>query len=140
MLSVKHATDGGGESGEKPKNGNYLLIDVQYEATEVAYNYNPYDWTIGDADGRTFEYGTSYYAGDVKELNSGTVAKGSKARGGVIVIDAPKGQLTLEFGGGFGSDLPQQRTGSSAVEGRIDGQRFGMRTLCEPCAPPVGRT
>jgi hypothetical protein len=101
VLSVKHATDGGGESGEKPKNGNYLLIDVQYEATEGAYNYNPYDWTIRDADGRTFEYGTSYYAGDVKELNSGTVAKGARARG-VVVIDAPKGPLTLEFGG-FGN-------------------------------------
>lgn len=83
--------------------GNYLLIDVQYEATEGKYDYNPYDWIIRDSDGRTFDPSSGNYDGDVKELNSGTVAKGSKARG-VIVIDAPKRQLTLEFGGGFGSE------------------------------------
>lgn len=41
VLSVKHATDAGGEDGTKPKEGNYLLIDVRYEATEGKYDYNP---------------------------------------------------------------------------------------------------
>ncbi len=103
VLSVKHATDGGGEDGSKPKEGNYLLIDVRYEATEGKYTYNPFDWIVRDAEGRTYEPGFGEYSGDIDELDSGTVVKGAKARG-VVVIDAPKGALTLEFGGGFGSE------------------------------------
>lgn len=101
VLSVKHATDAGGEYGTKPKEGNYLLIDVRYEATEGKYDYNAYDWIVRDSEGRTFDPSYGSYAGDIAELKSGTVAKGSKARG-VVVVDAPKGPLTLEFGGGFG--------------------------------------
>lgn len=103
VLAVKRVTDAGGEYGEKPKNGNYLLIDVQYTATDGTYNYNPFDWTVRDADGRTYSLSDGgNYQGKINVLHSGTVAKGSKARG-IVVVDAPKGALTLELGGGFGN-------------------------------------
>lgn len=102
VLGVERTTDGG-DDGDLPEHGVYLLIDVQYEATNGSYDYNQFDWTIRDAQGRTYQLGDggSYYA-DVAGLSSGTVAKGSKARG-IVVIDAPEGALTLEFGGGFGN-------------------------------------
>lgn len=68
--------------------------------TDGTFNYNPFDWTVRDADGRTFD--RSFYRGPAVELDSGTIAKGAKARG-IVVIDAPDSPLTLEYSSGWGA-------------------------------------
>ena len=103
VLSAKRVTEGTGEDAENPKNGVYLLIDVQYTCTSGTCSYNPYDWEVRDKDGRTYDGSDSYSAGySDQELDSGDLVKGAKARG-LIVVDAPKGAMTLEYTSGFGS-------------------------------------
>lgn len=101
VLSVQRKTAGSGEYSDPPKNGNYLLIDVSYLCTTGTFEYNPFDWKIRDKDGRTFDSSGAFSSGyDDGALNSGTIAKGAKARG-LLVFDAPKGALTLEYGDGY---------------------------------------
>lgn len=103
VLSVQRKTAGTGDYSDPPKNGNYVLIDVSYACTSGTWNYNPFDWKVRDTDGRTYDTSAGYSSGyDDQALNSGTVAKGAKARG-TLVVDAPKGALTLEYSGGFNS-------------------------------------
>ena len=101
VLSVQRKTAGSGEYSDPPKNGNYLLIDVSYLCTTGKFEYNPFDWKIRDQDGRTFDSSGAFSSGyDDSALHSGTIAKGAKARG-VLVFDAPKGAVTLEYGDGY---------------------------------------
>lgn len=103
VLSVQRKTAGTGDYSKPPKNGNYVLIDVSYTCTSGTWNYNPFDWTVRDADGRTYDTSAGYLSGYTDgTLDSGTVAKGAKARG-TLVVDAPKGALTLEYSAGFNS-------------------------------------
>ena len=64
-----HATG----TADAPTQGNYVLLDVSYEATEGELNYNLFDWTIRDAEGRRYDAGGSY-DGYEPGLSSGTLS------------------------------------------------------------------
>lgn len=99
--SVKRVTQPLSDYTDAPKNGNYLIIDVTYECTSGTFRYNPFDWAVRDTEGRSYEMVPASGSGE-QELDSGELSKGRKARG-VIVIDAPKGALSLEYTPGFGA-------------------------------------
>lgn len=101
VASSQRKTAGTGDYSERPKNGNYVIIDVSYTCTSGTWDYNPFDWAVRDADGRTYDIAGATSSGyEDGALQSGTVAKGAKARG-TLVVDAPKGALTLEYSVGF---------------------------------------
>lgn len=95
LVAVERKPAGADEYADAPTKGNYVLLDVTYEATDGELNYNLFDWSIRDADGRRYDAGGSY-DGYEPSLSSGTLSKGSKARG-LVVIDAPAGPLTAEY-------------------------------------------
>ena len=105
-----------------------LLIDVEYTCTSGTCHYNPADWTVRAKDGRTYD-DADYESGySDQELDFGDLVKGAKARG-LIVVDAPKGAMTLEYTSGYGAPAtwtiptaqaqgPALRFGASCVSGR----------------------
>lgn len=95
LVAVERKAAGADEYTDAPTNGNYVLLDISYEATEGELDYNLFDWSIRDADGRKYDASGSY-DGYEPSLGSGTLSKGSKARG-LVVIDAPAGPLTAEY-------------------------------------------
>ena len=102
VLSASRKKSGTGDYGEPPKNGNYVLIDVSYTCTTGTWQYNPFDWKLRDGSGRTYDSsGASSSGYDDAALQSGTVSKSAKARG-ILIFDAPKTALTLEYAPGFG--------------------------------------
>lgn len=101
VVSVKRETKAFSEYDDPPKYGNFVIFDILYTGTSGTFNYNPFDWTVRDADGRAYEM-TPAFGFDGPELHSGTLSKGSNARG-FVIFDAPKGLLTLEYAPGFGS-------------------------------------
>lgn len=103
VLSAKRVTDGTGEYSKNPKNGVYLLIDIEYTCTSGTCSYNPYDWNLRSKDGHSYDGTGAYQSGySDQELHSGDLVKGAKARG-LVVVDAPKGAMTLEYTSGFGA-------------------------------------
>ena len=95
LIEVERKAAGADEYADAPANGNYVALDVSYEATEGELNYNLFDWSIRDAEGRRYDASGSY-DGYEPSLSSGTLSKGNKARG-LVVIDAPVGPLTAEY-------------------------------------------
>lgn len=95
LVAVERKAAGADEYADAPTQGNYVLLDVSYEATEGELNYNLFDWTIRDSEGRRYDASGSY-DGYEPGLSSGTLSKGNKARG-LVVIDAPAGPLTAEY-------------------------------------------
>ena len=95
LITVERKTAAADEYADAPTKGNYVVLDVSYEATDGELNYNLFDWTIRDAEGRRYDAGGSY-DGYEPSLSSGTLSKGNKARG-LVVIDAPVGPLTAEY-------------------------------------------
>jgi hypothetical protein len=95
LVAVERKAEGADKYADAPAQGNYVLLDVSYEATEGELNYNLFDWTIRDAEGRRFDASGSY-DGYEPGLSSGALSKGNKARG-LVVIDAPVGPLTAEY-------------------------------------------
>jgi hypothetical protein len=103
VLSVQRKKSGTGDYSDPPKNGNYVLIDMSYLCTSGTWDYNPYDWNVRYASGRTYDSSGAYSSGyDDQALHSATLGKGAKARG-TLIFDAPKTGLTLEYDAGFGS-------------------------------------
>jgi hypothetical protein len=103
VLSVKRETKSLGSYGDAPQNGTYVLVDVEYVVTSGTFDYNPFDWNVRDSEGHTFDGAAGSMSGyEGNTLRSGTIAKGSKARG-IVVFDAPKGPLSLEYSQGFGA-------------------------------------
>lgn len=99
VLSVKRETKALGEYDGPPKQGNYVIFDIVYTGTQGAFNYNPFDWTVRDPDGRAYDADAGF-GFEGQSLHSGTLAKGSKARG-FVIFDAPKGPLMLEYSPSF---------------------------------------
>lgn len=95
LVTVERKTEAADEYADAPTKGNYVVLDVSYEATEGELDYNLFDWSIRDAEGRRYDAGGSY-DGYEPSLSSGTLSKGNKARG-LVVIDAPVGPLTAEY-------------------------------------------
>ncbi len=86
---------GPGDYSDPPTNGNYVLIDVSYTCTTGTWDYNPYDWKVRDAAGRTYD-ASAYSSGcEDAALHSGTLGKSAKARG-TLIFDAPATALTFE--------------------------------------------
>lgn len=103
VVSVRRMTEGTGDYGDAPKNGNYLLVEVSYLCTEGVFDYNQFDWGLRDSEGRTYDSFGSYSSGyDEPDLNSGTLANGSTARG-VIIFDGPASDVQVEYTLGYGS-------------------------------------
>lgn len=101
VLTTERTNSSLGEYGDSPTKGAYLVVEVNYECTDGQFDYNPYDWTVRDAEGRSYDQ--AYIGGFTGDsLNSGTIAKGAKARG-TIVFDVPEGALNLEYSHGFGA-------------------------------------
>ncbi len=99
LVKAEPNTVAGSEFADPPKLGNDVLLEVSYEATEGTSSYNPFDWSLRDADGR--QYQDASYSGFDPLLSSGVLAAaGSKARG-LIVIDALVGPLTAEYPPGY---------------------------------------
>jgi hypothetical protein len=86
---------------DTPKKGVYLVVDISYALETGSTDYNPYDWSVRDAEGH--EYREAFVTQDDanEPLHSGTLTKGQKARG-VIYFDIPKGAVTLEYSVGYG--------------------------------------
>lgn len=95
LVAVERKAVAADEYADAPTKGNYVMLDVSYEATEGELNYNLFDWSVRDAEGRRYDAGGSY-DGYEPSLSSGTLSKGNKARG-LVVIDAPVGPLTAEY-------------------------------------------
>ena len=95
LVTVERKSAGVDQYADAPAKGNYVVLDVSYEATEGELNYNLFDWSIRDAEGRRYDASGSY-DGYEPSLGSGTLSKGNKARG-LVVIDAPVGPLIAEY-------------------------------------------
>lgn len=100
MNSIERKTEAGHEYADPPELGNYIVIDVTYEATEGTPSYSLFDWSVRDSEGREYNKDTS--SGYDPKLSTGELTTGTKARG-LVVRDAPTGPLTLEYTTGSGA-------------------------------------
>ena len=100
LNSAERKTEAGNQYADAPKLGNYIVMDVSYDATKGTASYNPYDWSVRDTDGH--EYSPGSYDGYEPSLLSGDLTAGTKARG-LVVIDAPAVALSAEYSAGSGA-------------------------------------
>lgn len=74
---------------DRPKNGQYLSVDITVEAISEGFDINPFDFFVRTPDGRRFDPTVAYEAPepslDYSELNPG-----EKIRG-YVTFDVPRG-------------------------------------------------
>ena len=95
VYSAENKDQAGDSFAGPPKNGRYLLLDVDVTATEGTVSANPLYWEAADAQGRSYdvELGSAGYS---PQLDSGDLAAGSTSRG-YVVFDVPAGPVTVDL-------------------------------------------
>lgn len=99
-----HSSYGSGYLVDRPDKGNvYLQVWIAYAALTDGVDYNTYDWSVF-VDGNAVDDFTFVYSGPKPTLSSGSLPKGRKASGWMIIEVPAKGEVRFSYSNNIFSD------------------------------------
>ena len=108
VLSASRHSDGApGTYSSPPRNGSYLVVKVSYVGKADVFHYNPLDWRILDASGKsvdnTVTYGSGWDDDGDSRLDFGDLKPGQKVSG-VVTFDVKPGAVILGMANSYMDD------------------------------------